>query len=104
MKRSLLLASFVIGLAACQPQAPNGEPAPPPADAPATALPVQPANIDISKPITAHGTEPFWALTIDGKAFKLSRPDHPDLVVEAPAPRSRRAAPSGSPRLRRGGR
>ncbi|TAJ71433.1 MAG: hypothetical protein EPO51_14195 [Phenylobacterium sp.] len=84
MKRILLLTPLLAALAACQPQAPNGEPAPPPADAPAAALPVQPANIDISKPITAHGTEPFWALNIDGKAFKLTRPDHPDLVAEAP--------------------
>ncbi|MBU1375854.1 MAG: hypothetical protein KKE02_23260 [Alphaproteobacteria bacterium] len=76
-----LLASM--GLAACQPQAPDGAPAPPPADAPAiTAAPS--SSMDISKPITARGTEPFWALTIDGKAFKLTRPEHPDVIAEAP--------------------
>jgi uncharacterized membrane protein len=84
MKRARLTPLLLVPLlvAACQPQAPDGQPAPPPADAP--ALPAQPVNMDISKPITAHGTEPFWGLTIDGKAFKLTRPDHPDVVAEAP--------------------
>lgn len=82
MRASLPLAVFLL-LAACQPQSPDGKPAPPPADAPpATPPPV--TSIDISKPITARGTEPFWALTIDGKALRLTRPDHPDLVAEAP--------------------
>jgi uncharacterized membrane protein len=80
----LLVAPFVVVLAACQPQAPDGEPAPPPADAPTAAAPAPPTSMDISKPITARGTEPFWALTIDGKAFKLTRPDQPDLIAEAP--------------------
>jgi len=90
MKRSLL-ASALLGptilLAACQPQDPNGAPATPPADAPADAaatVPAPPSVMDISKPITARGTEPFWALSIDGKRFKLSRAGQPDLVAEAP--------------------
>ncbi|WP_156467050.1 MULTISPECIES: COG3650 family protein [unclassified Phenylobacterium] len=70
-------------LAACQPQDPEGKPAPPPADAPAAAAPAG-TTMDISKPITARGTEPFWALTIDGKAFRLTRPGQPDLTAEAP--------------------
>jgi uncharacterized membrane protein len=81
------LAAALIGslcLAACQPQAPSGDPAPPPADAPTATLDPPPTVLDISKPITARGNEPFWALSIDGKAFKLTRPDHPDVVAEAP--------------------
>lgn len=66
----------VLMLAACQPQAPTGEPAPPPADAPATS--------DFSQPMTAIGTEPFWALTLDGTRLKLSRPDERDLIAQAP--------------------
>lgn len=69
-------------LAACQPQDPDGRPAPPPADAPKAA---PRAALDISRPITARGTEPFWAVSIeDGTTLTLKRPDRPDLVAEAP--------------------
>jgi uncharacterized membrane protein len=72
-------------LAACQPQTPDGAPAVPPADAPkASDAPTTASTMDISRPITARGTEPFWALSIDGTTFKLSRPDQPDLAAEAP--------------------
>lgn len=72
-------------LAACQPQDPDGKPAPPPADAPTAGTPAAASGLDISQPITARGNEPFWALTITGgKSFKLSRPDHADITAEAP--------------------
>ena len=84
-----LAAPALLLLSACQPQAPDGQPATPPADAPAagvTATPVaNSGGMDISQPITARGTEPFWAVTItEGTKFKLSRPDQPDLAAEAP--------------------
>jgi uncharacterized membrane protein len=75
--RQAVIAAFLL-LCACQPQAPDGKAAPPPADAPAVT------TMDISKPITARGNEPFWALAIDGKSFRLTRPGQPDLVAEAP--------------------
>lgn len=81
--KTLPAALAALLLAACQPQDPEGKPAPPPADAPAAATPVG-TTIDISKPITARGTEPFWALSIDGKSFRLTRPDRPELTAEAP--------------------
>lgn len=85
MKTTLVGLAFLL-LCACQPQAPGGSPAPPPADAPKAGNAAAPASrvMDISKPITARGTEPFWALKIDGKAFRLIRPDQPDLIAEAP--------------------
>lgn len=77
-----------LALSACQPQDPDGEPAPPPADAPAATAAATPAStggMDIGQPIRALGTEPFWAVDItDGTKFKLSRPDKPDLLAEAP--------------------
>ena len=76
--RSAVLAA-ALGLAACQPQDRNDK-----AAASAPAPKAAPAVSDFSQPMTAHGTEPFWALTIDGTRFKLSRPDHPDIVAEAP--------------------
>jgi uncharacterized membrane protein len=78
--RPALAAAFLL-LAACQPQDPDGKAA----DAPVAAQPAAVSGMDISQPITARGTEPFWALTISGgKSFKLSRPDHADLTAEAP--------------------
>lgn len=67
-------------LAACQPQDPGAARAPEPAAEPARAVTVT----DFSQPITALGTEPFWSLKIDGARFTLTRPDHKDLVAEAP--------------------
>jgi uncharacterized membrane protein len=53
--------------------------------APAAGPAARPGNtMDISHPIFANGTEPFWALTIDGQRFRLSRPGQPDLVATAP--------------------
>jgi len=82
--RQLLIAAAIL-LAACQPQDPDGKAAPAPPDAPAPPVPTPPSgSMDISRPITARGNEPFWALSIDGTKFKLTRPDHPDLLAEAP--------------------
>lgn len=78
--RHALLAAAVL-LAACQPKAPDGASAPPPDNAPTAAAPA--TVMDISKPITARGNEPFWALVIDGVTLKLTRPDHPDLIAQA---------------------
>ena len=78
-----------LALAACQPQDPDGKAAEPPADAPAAPAAATPAasagGMDISQPISARGTEPFWAVEImDGTKIRLMRPDQPDLTAEAP--------------------
>lgn len=76
--KTTLAALALLLLCACQPRGPDkGAPEAAPAAAPATVM-------DISRPITARGTEPFWALTIDGTAFRLIRPGRPDLIAEAP--------------------
>lgn len=76
--RFVLVPLALVALAGCQPPNPDGKAA----DAPAAA---KPAAMDISRPITARGNEPFWAITItDGAKFRLQRPDHPDLIAEAP--------------------
>ena len=92
MSRIALLSAStlaLLALAACQPQDPEGHPAAPPADAPAATTAAAPAassgGMDIGQPITARGTEPFWAVEItDGVKFRLTRPDQPDLLAEAP--------------------
>ncbi|MFN3583742.1 COG3650 family protein [Phenylobacterium sp.] len=76
------LAALLLG--ACQPQDPDGAPAPPPADAPASRFePMSPLS-DFSGPIAARGTEPFWAVTIDGTRLTLARPDRTEMTFEAP--------------------
>ncbi len=82
--KTAFAALAVVLLTACQPQAPDGTPAPPPADAPAATLAAAPVAMDLSKPITARGTEPFWTLVIDGTSFKLTRLGQPDILAEAP--------------------
>ncbi|PZQ61391.1 MAG: hypothetical protein DI570_12635 [Phenylobacterium zucineum] len=86
MKRTAVSALALLTLTACQPQAPDGKTAPPPADAPAASAAAPPtgASMDFSKPVTALGTEPFWSVVIDGTALTLKRPDAPDKVFTAP--------------------
>lgn len=68
-----------LALAACERAAPGEGPPPPP------AKPAAGGGMDIGQPITARGTEPFWALHItDGTKLRLTRPDQPDLAAEAP--------------------
>lgn len=89
MMRRITLTLAMLVLAACQPQDPDGQPAAPPADAPAAPATATPAatsgGMDIGQPISARGTEPFWALDVTGGTkFKLTRPDQPDVLAEAP--------------------
>ncbi len=89
MARPITLTLALLALSACQPQDPEGKPAAPPADAPAASATATPATasggMDIGQPITARGTEPFWAVEItNGVKFRLTRPDQPDLLAEAP--------------------
>lgn len=82
MNRALLLL-IPLALAACQQQDP-AKVTRPTAKVDANSS-MGPASIgDFSKPMTALGTEPFWGLTIDGTRMKLTRPDKPELLLEAP--------------------
>ncbi len=80
------LLILALGLAACQPQAPDGGEAQPPADA-AAPLPTSPAP-EATAPapaaqgpydgeMRAVGTEPFWGVRITETEITLERPDAP---------------------------
>jgi uncharacterized membrane protein len=76
--RTVLLALAAVSLAACQPQAPDGSVAQPPADAPPpartpAAAPVLPAAFQGD--LDAHGTEPFWSVKIREAQIEFSTPD-----------------------------
>ena len=77
MTRYALLSLVALGLAACgakrEEAAPEARP----------EAPVAGGDYD------AVGTEPFWAVQVRKDGLTLSRPDHAELKVAAPAPEQR---------------
>lgn len=76
MRRMIVLSAAALLLAACQPEAPGGGEAAPPADAPASAPAVDPAA-EFKVDFSARGNEPFWRVDIKGSDIVLTRPDAP---------------------------
>lgn len=78
MRHALLITAAAVLLSACQPQAPDGSVAQPPADAPApaptpAAAPALPAAFQGD--LDAHGTEPFWSVKVRQAQIEFSTPD-----------------------------
>lgn len=74
--RAALLALAAVALTACQPQAPDGSVAQPPADAPAPApAPAAALPAAFQGDLDAHGTEPFWAVKIREGQIEFSTPE-----------------------------
>ena len=78
MRHAFLITAALL-LAACQPQAPDGSLAQPPADAPATApeaaAPVAALPAAFQGDLDAHGTEPFWGVKIREGQIEFSTPE-----------------------------
>lgn len=86
MRLSILTALAAAAvLAACSPGA--EAPQPPEAEAPAAAPPTL-AGVDLTQPIRALGTEPFWAVELTGSELVYSGVDRPE-----------QRAPQGQPKL-----
>ncbi len=91
--RHALLALAAVALVACQPQDPEGAPAPTPADAPdltgvPQTTPPPPGTSEFNNfagDIDARGTEPFWNLQIRAGTIILTRPD-PEPAITTPNP------------------
>ena len=79
MRLTVLAVSALI-LSACSPAE---EPAPP--SAPAEPAPVL-AGVDLSKPVRALGTEPFWSVELTGTEMVYTTPE--PLEQRAPQPRA----------------
>ena len=80
MRLFALAAAAVLFLSACSQ--PETVPAPPPAPEPATTL----AGVDLTKPVRALGTEPFWGVELTGTEIIYSGVDRPEQ--RAPQPRA----------------
>lgn len=82
MRRIIALSTAALLLAACQPQAPGGGDAQPPADAPAaTPAPAADPGAAFKVDFSASGTEPFWRVDIKGTDIVLTRPDAPAVTA-----------------------
>lgn len=79
--RSVLAAVAVLAVAACSEG--TTESAPPPADAPEAAVL---AGTDLSQPLRALGTEPFWGLDVTPQGLNWSGVDETPLTAANPGP------------------
>lgn len=82
MRRIIVLSAAALLLAACQPEAPGGGEAAPPADAPASApAPADDPGAAFRVDFSARGNEPFWGVEIKGTDIVLTRPDAPAVTA-----------------------
>lgn len=83
LRFGLLLAGATLALVACQP--PEAAGVAPDSQAAADASQAGAgAGMDISQPIMARGTEPFWAIRVtDGRILTYSAPGETDRVYRA---------------------
>lgn len=80
MRLIAVAAASALALSACSQ---GGEPeAPAPAAAPAPTL----AGVDLSKPLRALGTEPFWGVELTGTEMVYTSPEPPEQRAAQPEP------------------
>ncbi|MDI1327995.1 MAG: hypothetical protein PSV23_14485 [Brevundimonas sp.] len=80
MRLIALAAASVLALSACSQ---GGEPeAAPPAAEPAPTL----AGVDLTKPLRALGTEPFWSVELTGTELVYTSPEPPEHRATQPRP------------------
>jgi uncharacterized membrane protein len=78
--RLVLAALSVLALAACSREPET--PAPGPAPEPAPTL----AGVDLTRPVRALGTEPFWGVDLTGTEIVYSGADRPEQRAPQPKP------------------
>jgi uncharacterized membrane protein len=81
MRALALTALALVALSACSPPAEAPDTAQP-APEPAPAL----AGVDLSRPLRALGTEPFWAVELTGSELVYSGVDRPEQRAPQGAP------------------
>lgn len=80
MRTLFALPSLALLLAACSDPAP-GEPAPAPTPAPAAL-----GGVDLTQPVRALGTEPFWSVEITPQDLAYTAVNSPELRAANPGP------------------
>lgn len=78
--RLALVALSVLVLTGCSQEAAAPEPVPAPEAAPVLA------GVDLTRPLRALGTEPFWGVDLNGTEIVYSGVDRPELRAPQPAP------------------
>jgi uncharacterized membrane protein len=78
---TLTAALAALALSACSPPA-EAPKEPDPAPQPPPVL----AGVDLTKPLRAIGTEPFWAVELTGSEMVYSGADRPEQRAPQPAP------------------
>ncbi|MEQ7155986.1 hypothetical protein [Brevundimonas aurifodinae] len=90
----LIAVVAVLALGACSPEAETAEASPTEAPAQAAAAPSQLGGIDLSQPLLAMGSEPFWSVEIvDGVA---TWKDIGDFSGDVTTPRTGPAIPTAA--------
>ena len=82
MPAKFALLAVAVLLAACEPEAPGGGAAVPPADAPPETA--ADAGSAFQEDFVLIGTEPFWRLDVKDGVLTLTRPDSGPLTIEKP--------------------
>jgi uncharacterized membrane protein len=81
MRAFALTTVAILSLSACSPPAEQPK-EPDPAPAPAPVL----AGVDLTRPLRAIGTEPFWAVELTGSELVYSGADRPEQRAPQNAP------------------
>ncbi len=81
MRLIALAAVSALALSACSPE--SGDPSEP--TVPPEPTPVL-AGVDLTKPVRVLGTEPFWAIELNGTQLVYSGPDRPEQRAPQPRP------------------
>ena len=90
--RAVIVSAFVLTLAACSPAAePAAAPAPTPSEPAAQAAATRLGTVDLTQPVRAVGTEPFW--TIDIADGVMTYRDSEDFGGDIATPRTGPATP-----------
>ncbi len=77
--RSVLAVLAVLSVCACSPSEEPAPPAAPPEPAPVLG------GVDLTGPVRALGTEPFWSVELTGTGMVYTTPDLPEQRAPRPA-------------------